>query len=118
MSFDAPVAEPTVPEITSDFQTVQDVQRYLEDLGFFLKDMKNDMYGQEFFKAQLIEYSTNAVADTEDTVQHKLGYVPKYVTTIYIDKGGVVYDSGTAWDNRTIYLKCSAAGATAQILVV
>lgn len=57
-------------------------------------------------------------ADTEVTVPHTLGSVPIGYLVINIDKGGVIYDSGTAWTKTNIYIKCSSADTTAKVFLI
>jgi hypothetical protein len=52
---------------------------------------------------------TTSTADTEVTVPHTCGCVPVGYLTTKINKGGVIYDSGTAWTSTNIYIKCSTA---------
>lgn len=61
---------------------------------------------------------TTASADTEFSVNHNLGAVPIGYLIAKINKGGVVYDSGTAWTDSKIYLKCSAASATITLFLL
>lgn len=56
-----------------------------------------------------ISLTSNGVANTEDTVVHDLGRVPRGFLVIKADKAGNVYDSGTAWTQSRIYVKSSAA---------
>ena len=63
-------------------------------------------------------YTSNAVADTEDAVSHSLGAIPTGFLVTNIDKGGVVYDSGTSWTDTTIYLKCSVASASVTLFLL
>lgn len=64
-----------------------------------------------------VPYKTNASADTEDAVTHSLQRVPTGFHVTHIDKGGVIYASSRPWTATKIFLKCSAAGATATLLV-
>lgn len=57
-------------------------------------------------------------ADTEFSVTHGLGSIPIGFLVTNIDKGGVIYDSGTAWTTTTIYLKCSAANAAVTVFLL
>ena len=57
-------------------------------------------------------------ADTEFSFTHSLGRTPVGFLVMNIDKGGVVYDSGTSWDATTIYLKCSTANVAVTLFVV
>jgi len=62
--------------------------------------------------------SDTGAADTEFSVSHTLGAIPIGFLVTNIDKGGVVYDSGTAWTSTTIYLKCSAANAEVTLFLL
>jgi hypothetical protein len=63
-------------------------------------------------------YTSNAVADTEDTVSHTLGKIPTYFFVGDIDKGGVVYRSGTAFTSSNVFLKCSVATCAVKLLLI
>jgi hypothetical protein len=63
-------------------------------------------------------YTSNAVADTADSIIHTLGSVPIGFIVVRRDKGGVVYDSGTAWTSTTISLKCSTASTVVTIFLL
>lgn len=52
---------------------------------------------------------TTSTADTEVTVPHTCGVVPVGYIKTKINKGGVIYDSGTTWTSTNIYIKCSTA---------
>jgi hypothetical protein len=62
--------------------------------------------------------SDTGSADTEFTVSHTLGATPIGFLVVNIDKGGVVYDSGTSWTSSNIYLKCSAANAAVTLFLL
>jgi len=64
-----------------------------------------------FYKAD------TGVADTEFDFDWPYDYVPKMFITLYINKGGVVYDSGTAWTTSKIYFKCSTANTKILVMV-
>jgi len=57
-------------------------------------------------------------ANTEFSVTHSLGVVPIGFLVTNIDKGGVVYDSGTAWTTTAINLKCSVANAAVTLFLL
>ena len=69
------------------------------------------------FNSQVIEISDTGSANAENTVAHTLKRVPTGFIVTYIDKAGVVYDSGTAWTNSNIYLKCDVANCNVKVLV-
>ena len=64
-----------------------------------------------------VSYTTNAVANTEDTVAHNLGRIPIGYWVISRDKAGVVYNGGTAWTTTNIYLKCNVASTAVRVIV-
>jgi len=57
-------------------------------------------------------------ANTEFSVSHTLGQTPLGIIQIYSDKAGIVYDSGTAWTDTTIYLKYPSANSSIKILLI
>lgn len=65
----------------------------------------------------ILEFTTNAIANTQDTTAHGLDRVPTYFIILDIDKGGVLYRSA-AFDQDNIYTKCSVSSATVKILVI
>lgn len=56
--------------------------------------------------------------DTEFSIIHTLGVAPVGFLVVKINKGGVIYDSGTAWTSTTIYLKASVANATVSLFLL
>lgn len=63
-------------------------------------------------------FTSNASADTEDTIAHTLGSVPIGFIIINRDKGGVVYDSGTAWTSTNIFLKTTTTSTLVTIFLL
>lgn len=57
-------------------------------------------------------------ANAEFSITHTLGTVPIGYLITKTNKGGVVYDSGTAWTSTTIYLKCSTANTTITVFLL
>ena len=62
--------------------------------------------------------SDTGLVDTEFTVAHTLGVIPTTFLVMDINKGGVVYDSGTAWTSTTAYFKCSVANANVTLFLI
>jgi len=61
---------------------------------------------------------TTAAADTEVTVNHNLGVTP-FMYIANVDNGGIIYDSRRSdWGINQIFIKCSTATATVQLLVM
>lgn len=66
-------------------------------------------------------YTSNAVANTEDTLGHTIGSIPLGVIVVSQDKAGSLYQgptTGTAWTSTNIYLKCSVASVTFNLFLV
>lgn len=63
-------------------------------------------------------FLTPAIANTEFSVPHNLGYVPTRFQLHYNNTGGVVYDSGTAWTTSMIFLKCTANSANIRVFIL
>lgn len=68
--------------------------------------------------ADVAEFTSNVVADTEDVIPHSLGKIPVHFIVSDIDKGGVVYRSGTAFTKDNIYLKTSVASAAIKVILL
>lgn len=77
--------------------------------------------GENIF-GQWVTVSDTGTANTEFTVPHSLqsqsiGIIPGNYFVTHINKGGVVYDSGTTWTTSNIYLKCSTANTTLTLFL-
>lgn len=64
-----------------------------------------------------VNYVSNGVANTEDTVAHNLGRAPIGIWIGVPDKSSIIYSGPTAWTSTNIFLKASAATTTVNILV-
>ena len=70
-------------------------------------------------KLDVNEYSftSNGVADTEETIKHGLSRVPTGYIVVSQDKAASLYKGSTAWTNEIIYLKSSVASTAWKILI-
>lgn len=66
---------------------------------------------------RLLSFTSSATPDAENTVAHTLGKIPTGFIVYYLDKGAVVYDSGTAWTSSNIYLKVNTATVAVKIII-
>ena len=66
---------------------------------------------------EFISGTTNATPNTEDTLTHTLGRVPKGFIVVGKDKAGDVYDGGTANTDTNLNIKCAVASVTVKIYV-
>ncbi|KIL42069.1 hypothetical protein SD70_02480 [Gordoniibacillus kamchatkensis] len=64
----------------------------------------------------IVNYTSNATANTQDTVPHGLGYTPQGYIVIGKNVAADVY-IGTAADDNNLYLKCTVASASLTLLV-
>lgn len=64
-----------------------------------------------------IEWMTPSVANTEFAIPHLLDRVPVRAERTRADRACDVYDSGTAWTQDQIFLKCSAASALVRLRI-
>ena|SRR5688572_18289930 len=62
-------------------------------------------------------YTTNAVADTEDEIEHNLGVIPTGFIQMIPPEAGFITRGPTAWTTTAIYLKCSEADQTATLFL-
>lgn len=60
---------------------------------------------------------TPITPNTAFSVMHDLGYVPTRFQVVYNNTSGVIYDSGVAWTETSISLKCSVASATIRLFI-
>ena len=70
-----------------------------------------------FNRSESVSVTDTGNADTEFSVTHHLGRVPNGYLVTRINVAGAIYESGTAWSDATIYLKCSAADAAVTLRV-
>lgn len=60
----------------------------------------------------------SGVAGVEFSITHTLGAVPVGFFVTKINKGGIVYDSGTTWTSTTVYFKCTASSAAITVYLL
>lgn len=64
-----------------------------------------------------VEFTSNAVANTEDTVAHTLGRIPAGYLVVSQNKAASIYVSGTTFTKTSIYLKTSVATVAVKLRV-
>lgn len=65
----------------------------------------------------VVTYTTNATANTQDVVAHGLPYAPRGFLVINKSEAVDLYDGGTAWTATNIYLKATVASANVTLIV-
>lgn len=96
----------------------------LKDLKSVLADLINNLNvildaGIDFddnVDCVFVTYTTNAIANTQDTVAHGLGKIPVGYIVVNRDKVGIVYKSSTFTDSN-LFLKCNVASTAVTLLV-
>lgn len=94
-----------------------DLFRYLneqdENLGVILD---RGITFEENVDGVFVTYTSNGAPDTEDTVTHTLNRAPVGFIVTDINKGAVIYRSGTS-TKTSLLLKCNVASTTATLFV-
>lgn len=102
------------PESTFDRGLEEELLRFMGELSGILN---GGVTFADNFNAQIITISDTGVADAQNTVTHTLQRVPIGFIVLNRNKGGVMYDAGTAWTTTNLYLKCTTANTTVKLLV-
>jgi len=111
-------------------QDRKDLRKFDDDLVRYLSDqdenlgavLENGLTFSENFDGVFVTFTSNAIADTEDTITHDLGKSPAVGNShrfivVKSDKGAVLYNGGTADSETTINLKSTVASTTFTIFV-
>lgn len=121
IQFDFPL--PAVPKNPSP----EFLREFSTQLATYFQAIADEINGQigfgngtdlENVRGKWLSYTSNAVANTEDTVAHGLTVVPIGYLVIKQDKAGSVYSGTTAWDTTNLYLKSNTASLTALLFVL
>lgn len=73
---------------------------------------------EDNFNCQIVDVADTGAANTLFAVAHTLKRVPIGFLVANVNKAGIIYDSGTAWTETNIYLKCSVANAAVKLIVI
>ncbi len=108
---------------TDDKADIKEVDRDLKRIYDCLQGRVRFGNGNSDSNGENIDGQWKVISDTgtintEFSLSHSLGSIPVGYLVTKINKGGVIYDSGTAWTSTNIYLKCSAANATVSIFLL
>ena len=113
------ILQPVIlPKTESDDDVVNDLILILSRFFADIRSLTDQGLGfSDNMDCRIVSYTTNATPDTEDAITHTLGKIPVGYIITYQDKAGSIYDSGTAWTEDTIYLKCSTTSASVRMLI-
>lgn len=89
-----------------------------ESISKILEALANRLTFRENLQASEVAVANTGTANTEFTVRHALGKIPRiYIWNI--DQAGIVYDSRRAnWTAQEMYLKCSVANAALTLTIL
>lgn len=108
-------------------QLFQDPKKLLEVLPQFLRQLErlfsaNIGFGDgtdlENIQGKWIDYSSNGVANTDDSVTHDMGVIPVGFIVMVPPLQGAINRGSVAWTTTTVSLRCSAATQTAKIFLI
>jgi len=113
---------PVMPTPPSDPKEMMSYISNLNQMLFeFLTNLSTLLSGQlecDNLASYFYASADSGDADTEITITHGLGRIPSFYLW-NIDKAGTVYDSRRdEWTTNVCYIKCSAANAKLNILVI
>lgn len=95
-----------------------DLNRVLNDLIIELRQiLNNGVRFEDNHDAKIVNYTSNATPDTEDTLAHTLGKIPTGYIVCGKNKAGIIYDGSTSWTATNIYLKCDTASVTFKLII-
>lgn len=97
---------------------LRDIVSATRQLSFTSRDGAIQNYDKAGnFNAVWLAFTSNGVANTEDTVPHTLGRIPVAMLVSIPNKAAILYRGTTAWTETNIYLKTSVASTTWNIMV-
>lgn len=95
----------------------EDLLRALNELNDNLSAILNTGISfNDNFDSVFVTYTSNAIANTEDTVTHTLGKTPTGIIPVSLDKAAIIYKSGS-YTATSLLIKCNVASTTATLLV-
>jgi hypothetical protein len=95
----------------------QDLYKSLNFLDQNLSDiLDGGLNFSDNFDSVFVTYTSNAIANTEDSVSHLLGKVPTGYIVVKKDKAADVYNT-SALTSTVLRLKCSVSSAALTLLV-
>ena len=68
-------------------------------------------------QGKMIEIADSGVANSSITINHNLGYIPKFYDVKYASLATQVFDFGTAWTKTKIFLASTTAHTKLRIFV-
>lgn len=95
-----------------------EIDEVVDGVNSTFLDVKKTLDTLGISKGVTVIIADSGSADSEFAVNHGLGVIPDGYIKVRSDKDCTIYDGGTAWDTNNIYLKCNAANAHLEVLVI
>jgi hypothetical protein len=129
------VPESNTPKIQpfggNDF--VKEAKRFAKDVDTDLTNIHDALTGRVSFgrltdgdrgenmSGECQQFTSHATPDTEFSVTHTVGAIPKGYIIMWQDKAGSMYQgptTGTNWTTTAVSLKCSVASVTFNVFLI
>lgn len=98
-------------QLTQLYQTLRNLSLTQRDGAIQDDDKAGNLNGV------YVVFTSNGVANTEDTVAHNLGRIPVGYIPVRQDKSAILYDGTTTFTATNLYLKSSAATVAWTVLI-
>ena len=98
-----------------------DEKLFMDDLQKLFK--KNVSFGtgidtqDQNIQGKMIEIADSGVANSSVTINHNLGYIPKFYDIKYKSLATQIFDFGTAWTKTQIFLASSTAHVKFRVFI-
>lgn len=116
-----------------DFEKPEQIRRYLRDLDDDIKNVGLVLQGRISFgdgadgnrgenvSGEFQQFTSHGTPDTEFSVAHTIGSIPKGAIIMWQDKAGSLYQgptTGTNWTSSSVYFKCDVASVTFNVFLI
>ncbi len=90
-------------------------KKWADKIIHFLDETFRKVASIPFNRSESLGVASTGTADAEFSITHHLGRVPSGFILTKSDAACAVYDSGTAWTENIVYLKCDTANVAITI---
>lgn len=66
---------------------------------------------------ELVTYTSDLIANTEDGVPHSLGRIPLGYIVVGLNKPAIVFKGASAWSTTHIFLQCNQPSVAVSVIV-
>lgn len=68
-------------------------------------------------QGKMVEIADSGLANSSVTINHNLGYIPKFYDIKYLSLASTIFDFGTAWTKTKIFLASSTAHVKFRVFI-